>query len=155
MKEAYRIGIISDTHGKLRGEVLKILTGCDAILHTGDIDTEKVFKKLQSLAPLYAVRGNNDTGRWAEPIPEQLHITIRGIRFFMIHNRQYLPPDLPETDVILYGHSHRYECQEQGSILCLNPGSCGKRRFNLPLTMAVMEITDESYTIKKIDITGD
>ena len=109
MAAGYRIGIISDTHGLLRPEVAETLKGCGAILHGGDINRQEILDQLGQIAPVYAVRGNNDR-EWAEQIPETLTVTLGGLTFFMIHNRKMIAPgDGNGADVVIYGHSHRYE----------------------------------------------
>lgn len=153
MKKIYRVGIISDTHGLLRTEVLDILEHCDAIIHGGDIDTEQALAKLRSLVPLYIVRGNCDSGRWAEDLPDWLTFSIEGVSFFLIHDRQQIWTKLTDQEVVICGHSHQYDYREEDGRVWFNPGSCGKGRFGLPLTMAVMEITDGSYTIERIELS--
>ncbi|MDE5866920.1 MAG: metallophosphatase family protein, partial [Lachnospiraceae bacterium] len=125
---------------------------CEAILHGGDIDKQEILDELKLIAPIYAVRGNND-GEWAGNIPESLSFELYGIKFYMIHNRKKMPKVIPEADIIIYGHSHKYEEKNEGCQLFLNPGSCGPKRFILPVTMAVLEITDSgSYNVKRIEI---
>ena len=154
IKETIRLGIISDTHGLLRPLVEETLKGCDRILHAGDFDCGRLYDQIRHLGPpLTAVRGNNDLGRWAEKLPETLRVTIGGVRFLMIHDRQDLWYEDPsDVDVILFGHSHRFCYEEEDGVLWLNPGSCGKRRFGLPLTMCVMEISDGKYMINKMEV---
>lgn len=148
----HKIGIISDTHGLLRPQIIEILSGCEAILHGGDIDKKEILDELRCIAPTYAVRGNAD-GEWAGDIPESLSFELYGIKFYMIHNRKKMPNVIPEADVIIYGHSHRYEEKNEGCQLFLNPGSCGPKRFMLPVTMEVLEITDSGlYNVKRIEI---
>lgn len=148
----HKIGIISDTHGLLRPQITEILSGCEAILHGGDIDKQEILDELKRIAPTYAVRGNTD-GEWAKDIPESLSFELYGIKFYMIHNRKKMPKVLSEADVVIYGHSHKYEEKNEGRRLFLNPGSCGPKRFMLPVTMAVLEITDSgSYNVKRIEI---
>lgn len=137
----HRIGVISDTHGLLRPEVSEILKGCERILHGGDINKQKILDELACIAPVHAVRGNNDK-EWAEGLPESLVLDLYGIRIFMIHNRKQISRNLDDVDVIIYGHSHKYEEKYPDSQLWLNPGSCGPRRFTQPITMAVLEIND-------------
>lgn len=150
----HRIGIISDTHGLLRPEITNILHDCEAILHGGDIDKPEILDELNHVAPTYAVRGNVDS-EWAKALPETLSLELYGIKFYMIHNKKKIPKVLPEADIIIYGHSHKYEEKYEGCKLFLNPGSCGPKRFRLPVTMAVLEITDSSasYNVKKIEIS--
>lgn len=145
----HRIGIISDTHGLLRPEVAKMLRGCEAILHGGDLGNEDILKELNNIAPVYAVRGNNDDFY----LPETLSLELHGIRFFITHIKKTIPEDTVDADVIIYGHSHKYEEVYAGSQLWLNPGSCGPKRFTLPVTMAVLEIEkDGIFHVKKIDL---
>lgn len=147
-----KIGIISDTHGLLRPQVIEILSGCEAILHGGDIDKKEILDELNHIAPTYAVRGNTD-GEWAEDIPDSLSLELFGIKFYMLHNKKKMTEDIPEADIIIYGHSHKYEEKNEGCRLFLNPGSCGPKRFILPVTMAVLEITDSgTYNVKRIEI---
>lgn len=146
-----RIGVLSDTHGKLREEVLEILQGCDAILHAGDINTPQVLERLRDIAPLYVVRGNADK-EWAEELPQTLSEEICGLRFFMVHNKKEIPVDITGYDLVVYGHSHKYEERREGNCLYLNPGSCGPRRFSQPVTMAVVETEAGNIRVFRKDI---
>lgn len=148
----YRIGIISDTHGMLRPEVLENLNGCDAIVHGGDINKQDILDELGKIAPVYAVRGNNDK-EWAARLAHSLSIVLYGVSFFIVHNKKEIPKELEDTQVVIYGHSHKYEEKYVDGRLFLNPGSCGPRRFTQPVTMAVLEIAgDSSFQVKRIDI---
>lgn len=155
MKGKYKVGIISDTHGLLREEVINHLKDCDYIIHGGDINTEDILNKLEGIAPLYVVRGNNDKNEWAEKLPKQLYFTIGNLKFYMVHNKKDISLNLKNVDIIIFGHSHKYFCEMIEDILWLNPGSCGKRRFNLPINLAIMIIEDNDYNIEKIDILFD
>ena len=146
-----KIGIISDTHGLLRPEVILALNGCEAILHAGDINSQNIIDELEKLAPVYVVRGNNDK-EWAELIPFFLDFEIAGLRVFMTHKKTDLPDDLSPYDLVVFGHSHKYEESHRGKTLLLNPGSCGPRRFNQPITLAILEIVDRNITVTKIVI---
>ena len=148
-----RIGILSDTHNLLRPEVMEALRSCEAILHAGDISRQEILDQLRLLAPVYVVRGNNDR-EWANSIPPFLDFTFCGLRIYMAHKKKDLPQDLAEYDLVVYGHSHRYEEKRVGKTQYLNPGSCGPRRFHQDITMAVMEIDEGSrdFTIRRIDI---
>lgn len=138
-----RIGVLSDTHGKLRDEVVEILRECDIILHAGDINTPKVMESLKEIAPLHIVRGNADK-EWAQDIPETLSEEICGLRVFMVHNKKQMPKEMENYDLAVFGHSHKYEERREGNCLYLNPGSCGPRRFSQPVTMAVVEVEEET-----------
>ena len=146
-----RIGVLSDTHNLLRDEVISALDGCDVILHGGDISSQKVLNQLQDLAPLYVVRGNNDKA-WAEQIPMYLDFRLAGVHVYMTHKKKDLPKDLSAYDLVVYGHSHKYEESRQGRTLLLNPGSCGPRRFHQAITLAILEIADGEITVEKIEI---
>ena len=148
-----RIAIISDTHGLLRPEVKEILKECSCIIHAGDINRESILEELREYGTLYVIRGNNDKGPWAEELPEHLEFEICGVRFYMVHNKKHLMSySAGDPDVIIFGHSHKYHHEKTDGILWLNPGSCGKRRFDLPITMAVMEVADGNYSVERIDI---
>lgn len=144
-----RIGVLSDTHGKLRDEMVEILRGCDVILHAGDINTPKVMGSLKEIAPLYIVRGNADK-EWAKGLPESLSEEVCGLRIFMVHNKKHMPKEMGHYDLAVYGHSHKYEERRVGDCLFLNPGSCGPRRFSQPVTMAVLEVEEETGNFRVI-----
>jgi uncharacterized protein len=136
------IGVISDTHGLVRPEVHKAFRGVELILHAGDIGSPEVLKELQSIAPVTAVRGNNDKGGWARKIPERESIRVPAIRICMIHDVKELiaPRDVKECDVVISGHSHRPSIETREGIMFLNPGSAGPRRFSLPVTVAKLVV---------------
>ena len=148
----YRIGVVSDTHGLLRPEVAEGLKGCGAILHGGDINSRKILEELNKIAPVYAVRGNNDK-EWAEDLPEDLRVELGGLRFYMVHNRKHIPAGLKDIDIVIFGHSHKYEEKRENGILFLNPGSCGPRRFTQPVTYAVLETAEDgAVSVSRIDV---
>lgn len=151
-----KIGILSDTHDLLRLEVIRHLLGCDCILHGGDISSQQILNQLEQIAPVKVVRGNNDKD-WAEHLPLFLDFVLGGIRFYMTHKKKDLLKDLSVYDLVIYGHSHQYAeawLSPAGThrTLMLNPGSCGPRRFHQPITMAVMEINDDGWRVKRIEI---
>ena len=146
-----RIVILSDTHGLLRPEVLNYLSQADAIIHGGDINTQDIVDTLRDFAPLYIVQGNNDK-EWAEGLPHSLTFAIEGVRFFLVHNKRDVPADLSDVDVVVYGHSHKYACKDRGGVLWLNPGSCGRRRFDQEITFAVMTAEDGQFQVEKVTI---
>jgi putative phosphoesterase len=136
------IGVIADTHGLLRPEAVAALRGCDLIVHAGDIGSQNVLDELASLAPVAAIRGNNDTAGWAQDIPETRRLDIEGVRIYLLHNVKALALD-PETeriDVVIAGHSHRPAIERRNGVLFLNPGSAGPRRFKLPVTVARLQV---------------
>lgn len=148
-----KIGIISDTHGLLRETVLQSLHNCDIILHGGDIHNNDVLRQLETIAPTYVVRGNADK-EWAKDIPTTQKLKLYGLKIFMIHNKRQITEDISDCDIIVYGHSHKYEVVETDNQTWLNPGSCGPRRFTQPVTMAILEVkTDGSFHINRIDLS--
>jgi hypothetical protein len=143
-----RIGLISDTHGLLRPEALAVLQGCEHIVHAGDIGDPAVLDALSALAPVTAVRGNNDTGAWASELPDTTRLTCADITLFVLHDRKQLALD-PRTegiDVVVSGHSHRPSIETREDVLYINPGSAGPRRFSLPVTVALLDIVDARAT---------
>ena len=148
---AKKIGIISDTHGLLRPEVLEILKTCDCILHAGDVTRPELLDELRCLASIYVVRGNND-GEWASGIAKTLHFRIEGVEFFMTHNKKDVAWELGNSQIVIFGHSHHFFEEQIDGRLWLNPGSCGRSRFGGEVTMAVMTIGDGKYSVEKISL---
>ena len=146
-----RVVILSDTHGLLRPQVLEYLSGADLIIHGGDINTQAIVDTLAGYAPLHIVRGNNDK-EWAEGMPLSLTFSVEGVRFFLVHNKRDVPADLGDVDVVVYGHSHKYSQEEKEGVLWLNPGSCGKRRFDQEITLALMSVEGERFQVEKVVI---
>ena len=103
---------------------------------------------------VYAVRGNNDK-EWAGDLPQELRFSLGWMRFYLVHNKKdaKLGEELPHA--VIFGHSHRYLEERKDGVLWLNPGSCGRRRFDLPVTMAVLEITEDRYQVKRIDFPAE
>lgn len=142
MKE--KIYVISDTHGLLRSKVLELLKEADLIIHAGDIGGQEVLNRLLDIAPLVVVRGNVDTGDWARGLPKNEVVEINNKSIYLLHNIQELDlvPKAAGFDAIVYGHSHQPSVSKRGGVLYLNPGSAGPRRFNLPVTMARLLVTE-------------
>jgi putative phosphoesterase len=138
-----RVGVLSDTHNLLRPRVLERLAGCDRILHGGDVGDLAILEQLRALAPVEAVRGNTDSGATADALPEVLSGDLGGLPFRMVHRREDVDPAWTrKARLVVYGHSHRPELEWRGNCLLLNPGACGPRRFHLPLTIAILTLTD-------------
>lgn len=144
-----RVAVMADTHGVLRPEVERILETCDVIVHAGDFDNQMLYHKLNVDQPLYAVRGNNDRG-WSGGLGQVNRFEIGGVKFIMAHERVDIPSVLKDIQVVIFGHSHMYYQQEISGRLWLNPGSCGYKRFTLPLSMAVMTIEDGTYEVETV-----
>ena len=138
----FRIGLISDTHGLLRAEAIAALRGSDRLIHAGDIGNADILQRLSAIAPLTAVRGNNDVGDWADAMPETQQVEWRGARIYVIHDLATLAidPRAAGIDVVVSGHSHRPRCERCQGVLYVNPGSAGPRRFRLPIGVGVLTI---------------
>jgi putative phosphoesterase len=132
------VGVISDTHGLLRPEALDALRGVDLIVHAGDIGGPEVLARLREIAPVTAVRGNNDRGPWAEALPETDVVDVDGRLLYVLHDVKTLDldPAAAGFHAVIAGHSHRPSVEQRGRVLFLNPGSAGPRRFTLPIALA-------------------
>ena len=149
MSEKIKMGIISDTHGLLREEVKERLKDCTYIFHAGDVDRPEILDELRTMGFLYVVRGNND-GYWAQNLRRSLNFSVGNVKFFMVHDRKDAAWELGDTQVVIFGDSHKYFCQEIDGRLWLNPGSCGRNRFGGEVTMAVMTVENGSWEVEKI-----
>jgi uncharacterized protein len=138
--QAARIGLISDTHNLVRPEALAYLAGCDAIIHAGDICNEAVLDALTQIAPVTAVRGNNDTGEWVARLPVQVTLTVQQVTIHVIHDLADLGanPRAEGIGVVVSGHSHKPSISERDGVLFVNPGSAGPRRFKLPVCAGLL-----------------
>jgi putative phosphoesterase len=136
------VGVISDTHGLLRPEALDALRGADVIVHAGDIGSPDVLKALSSVAPVTAVRGNNDRGPWANKLPETAVVEIGRVRLYVLHDVKELAldPRARGFAAVVSGHSHKPNAEERDDVLFFNPGSAGPRRFRLPISIGRLEI---------------
>jgi putative phosphoesterase len=136
------IGVISDTHGLLRPEAVAALRGVHTIIHAGDVGTADVLEGLAELAPVIAVRGNNDQGPWAAKLPLTTALDIDGARLYVLHDLKALALDPRTAGVaaVISGHSHQPRAEDRGGVLFFNPGSAGPRRFRLPVTVGRLRI---------------
>ena len=139
-----RIGLISDTHDLLRPQAVSFLRGCDHIVHAGDVTGPAVLGGLAELAPVTAVRGNNDKGAWASRLRETELITFEAISVYVIHDVGPLDTDpiAAGIHVVVFGHSHKPSVAERGGVLFINPGSAGPRRFRLPVSVAELIVSE-------------
>lgn len=136
-----RVGLISDTHGLLRPEALDALRGSDFIVHAGDIGDASILARLSALAPVTAVRGNNDYGAWAARLPDTDRLSAGGVRILVLHDLNLLASAaLVDVDVVVSGHSHRPKTESRAGVLYVNPGSAGPRRFRLPISVGMLAI---------------
>jgi uncharacterized protein len=136
------IGLISDTHGLVRPEARVALTGVDRIIHAGDICNAEVLDELESIAPVLAVRGNNDRGAWTTTLHETETLVVDGVRIHVVHDLALMDidPKAEGVDVVISGHSHRPLMKMDGPVLYVNPGSAGPKRFKLPISVGYLEV---------------
>ncbi len=148
-----RVGVISDTHGLLRPEALAALRGSARIVHAGDIGNAAVLAELAVLAPVTAVRGNNDHGPWAAGIAETARLQVDEVGIFVVHDvaaTRRTPP--PGCRVVVSGHSHKPAVVERDGILWVNPGSAGPRRFRLPIAVAELDIAGTDVHARIVEL---
>jgi uncharacterized protein len=138
----HTLGVISDTHGLVRPEALAALKGVERIVHAGDIGSPDVLEALERVAPVTAVRGNNDRGGWAKKIPETEVVEVGGVSLYLLHDLHELDlePRSAGFAAVISGHSHQPRLEERDGVLYLNPGSAGPRRFKLPISLARLTI---------------
>ena len=138
----HTLGVISDTHGLVRPEALKALAGVERIVHAGDIGSPEVLAALERVAPVTAVRGNNDREAWARKIPETDVVEVGGVSLYLLHDLHELDlePRAAGFAAVISGHSHQPKLEERDGVLYLNPGSAGPRRFKLPISLAKLTI---------------
>lgn len=138
-----RLGLLSDTHGLLRPEASAALAGCDQILHMGDVGSASILRDLEQIAPVHAVRGNIDRAGLCSRLPETDVLLFQGLYIYLLHDRAtlHLDPAAAKFSAVLYGHTHRPHIEWHREVLYFNPGSCGPRRFELPVTIGILTIT--------------
>jgi hypothetical protein len=138
-----RVGVISDTHGLLRPEAIRALRGASLIVHAGDIGGREILDELNAIAPVTAVRGNNDREAWARHLPETAVLEVGEARLFVIHDLNALAQD-PRAEgfaAVISGHSHQPLSVRRGGVLYFNPGSAGPRRFHLPVSLGMLRVS--------------
>ena len=137
-----RFGLLSDTHGLLRPEALRALEGVEHVVHAGDVGSPEVLEALRARFVLTVVRGNVDRGPWAEVLPLTDTVELSGTLVHVLHDLQELDldPRAAGIQVVVSGHTHRPEIRREGGVLYVNPGSCGPRRFQLPVTVALLHV---------------
>jgi putative phosphoesterase len=149
-----KIGLISDTHGLLRQEAVEALRGSELIIHAGDVGKSEILDTLRTLAPVVAVRGNVDTADWAQALPETAVAQAAGVTIYVLHdvNALDLNPLAAGFQVVVSGHSHKPGSYERNGVLYINPGSAGPRRFQLPVTVARLNVERGPYEVAFLDL---
>lgn len=153
-KNRLRVGLISDTHGLLRPEARAFAGSCDYIIHGGDIGSAEILDELSCLAPLIAVKGNNDRQVWAAHLPETEMIRVGGVFIYIIHDLSKLDtsPHAAGAQVVVSGHSHKPLIEFRDRILYVNPGSCGPRRFRLPLSVGEIQVEGTKVRARTVEL---
>jgi uncharacterized protein len=138
-----RIGVVSDTHSLLRPEVIPALSEVDHILHLGDVGNPAILESLAQIAPVHAVRGNIDRKGSCSRLPETDVLLFEGHYIYLLHDigTLHLDPAKAKFSAVLYGHSHKPNIEHRNGVLYFNPGSCGPRRFELPVTSGLLTVT--------------
>lgn len=152
----FRIGLISDTHGLLRPEAKEFLSGCDFIVHGGDICDPSVLEELAALAPVTAVRGNNDKGAWANDLRESEFLKVGEIFVYVVHDLSQIDiePIGAGVQVVVSGHSHKPFIEDRSGVLFVNPGSAGPRRFKLPISVAELVVSGTSVSARIVELAS-
>lgn len=145
---------MSDTHGLFRPEARAFLLGCDYIIHGGDIGAAQVLEDIAAIAPLTAVRGNIDTGPWARRLRDSELIRLGDVFAYVRHDVKQLDIDPKATgvNVVVSGHSHRPGMQERDGVVFLNPGSCGPRRFRLPVSIGELIVVGHRVQARTLEL---
>jgi putative phosphoesterase len=148
----HTIGVISDTHGLLRPEAVAALAGVERIVHAGDIGSPEVIAALRRIAPVSAVRGNNDREAWAADIPETEVVEVGAVSLYVLHDLHELDldPRAAGFAAVIAGHSHQPRREERDGVLYLNPGSAGPRRFKLPISLARLTVAGRRVQAKLV-----
>ena len=148
------VGVISDTHGLVRPEALGALEGSGLIVHAGDVGGPEVLEELGRVAPVVAVRGNNDRGAWAEALAEYEAVEVNDAFVYVLHDLKELDiaPAAAGFRVVVSGHSHKPLVEERRGVLYLNPGSAGPRRFKLPVTVARLNLSGDEASAEIINL---
>lgn len=156
MIHAKRIGLISDTHGLLRPEAIEALRGSELILHTGDVGKPDILEELRKIAPMIAIRGNVDSAGWCSALKKTELVETDSATFYLIHNigDLDLDPAAAGIDIVLFGHSHEPTQYEKKGVLYINPGSAGPRRFNLPISLARLDLTVKPWSVECVTLLG-
>jgi uncharacterized protein len=151
-----RIGLISDTHGLLRPQAVSLLRGCDHIVHGGDIGCAEILAQLSALAPVTAVRGNNDRGPWAERLAQTELVQIGKVWVYALHDIAQLDidPNGAGVHVVVSGHSHKPSVERRDGVLYVNPGSAGPRRFKLPISVAELLVEGSAVSARLVELVA-
>jgi hypothetical protein len=151
-----RIALISDTHGLLRAEAVEALRGSELIIHAGDVGKREILDALAAVAPTVAIRGNVDVDPWASELPATAVAEAQSALIYVLHDLKQLDldPVAAGFQVVVSGHSHKPARTERSGVLYINPGSAGPKRFNLPTTVARLDVGVKPWKLDFVDILG-
>jgi len=149
------IGVISDTHGLLRPEAIAALRGSDLIVHAGDVGDPNILVELKKIAPVVAVRGNVDRDAWANRLPQAKTIDHADVRLYVLHiiDELVVDPAASGIHAVISGHTHQPKIKTKNGVLYFNPGSAGPRRFNLPISLGRLVISEGKLTGEIVDLS--
>jgi uncharacterized protein len=150
------LGLISDTHGLLRPEATEALRGAELIIHAGDVGGPEILAALSQLAPVIAVRGNIDTGPWAETLPFSKTVQVGSVTIFVQHDLKQIDVNSSARryDIVVTGHSHKARAFEKDGVFYVNPGGAGPRRFKLPVTLALLNLDDKPWSPRFVSLSA-
>jgi putative phosphoesterase len=148
------VGLLSDTHGLLRAEARSFLMGCDYIVHGGDVGAQQILEDLAAIAPLIAVRGNNDKEAWSAKLPLHELVRIGGAFLYVIHDLSEIDiePRAAGVSVVVSGHSHKPLSFMRDQVLYINPGSCGPKRFHLPISVGELLVKGSDVKSRTVEL---
>jgi putative phosphoesterase len=151
---SFLLGIISDTHGLLRPEAAAGLNGSHAIIHAGDVGDPAILDQLKTIAPVFAVRGNVDTGPWASELPLTEVVELHNTSIYVLHNLMQLDlnPAVSGFHIVISGHTHQPEAHWRDGVLYINPGSAGPRRFSLPISLVRLALLKTPWQVEFLNI---
>ncbi|CAN5717830.1 metallophosphoesterase family protein [soil metagenome] len=156
-----RIGLISDTHGRLRPQVYDAFDGVDLILHAGDVGPIDIITDLETVAPVHAVMGNTDSPALMPRVQDEVRLELEGHAVVVVHGHRLGAPTAallraayPDANVIVYGHTHRQRVDNVDGCLVVNPGAAGAARFGLKPSVTVLELAaGEAAKAEVVELT--
>ena len=155
-KNNFLVGVISDTHGVLTSTAIEVFEGTDLIIHAGDIGKPDILETLRSIAPVVAVRGNMDYGKWAYELPETEVVEIGEALLYVLHDVYALDiePSVAGFNAVISGHSHRPYVEDVGGVLFINPGSAGQSGVRRPASVVLLNVRGSTLSARFVELEG-